>query len=244
MNWKRRRLMRTSVAVLLTVSFLLLVLISPTGMQLLLGQRADWSALSEVGQAYGTASAFLSALAFCAIAISIVIQRQQTRVALVAVARQRHFDVVKLAIEDPSLLQATISGDPQEVRLFSYANLLVSHWFMIWDLGVLTDDRLRAALSGLFQSPFARRWWQKHGKGWASSNSRAEQRFVELVTEGWVNAVDSASEDQATVTAADAVAGEISKRRTTHAATAIIGTAGVVVVVVALRHKLRRVARS
>src|SRR4051794_23078917 len=91
----------------------------------------DRGRLSDVGQAYGGVSAVLSALAFCAIAASLLLQFQQTRSASIAAARERHFELVRLAIDDPDLLflaERRRLGD--DARLVARSNLWVAHWLM------------------------------------------------------------------------------------------------------------------
>jgi hypothetical protein len=61
----------------------------------------DWNRLSDIGQAFGGVSAVLSALAFCAIAASLLLQWRQLRMTTVIAARERHFDLVRLAVDDP-----------------------------------------------------------------------------------------------------------------------------------------------
>ena len=51
-----------------------------------------WSRLGDVGDAYGGASALLSAAALCGIGISLIYQQKQLKQELIGIDRQRHHD--------------------------------------------------------------------------------------------------------------------------------------------------------
>lgn len=73
---------------------------------------------------------------------------------------------------------AEAAWDP-DARRKVYANLLVSHWAMAWDLGMISIPTLRANASRLLREDVARQWWQ----AWKFSyrTSRGRKRFVEIM---------------------------------------------------------------
>jgi hypothetical protein len=170
------------LAVLVSVAFLAGVVASPLAMKWLTGTRLKWAELSDVGQAYGGVSAVLSGLAFCGVAASLLMQRRQARLAQIYSIRQRHFELVKLALDDPQYLfvDGPNEADDPNARLKVYANLLVGHWAMMWDLDAITADLVRAGAARLFATALARQWWTEWGASFLSSKHRV--RFVDLMT--------------------------------------------------------------
>ncbi|MEV6343699.1 DUF6082 family protein [Actinoplanes sp. NPDC051851] len=161
-----------------------LVLASPLAMVGLLRLTDDWSSLSDVGQAYGGISAVLSALAFCGIAVSVTLQWQQNRQMKMVAARERHFELNRLSLEDPTLIwDRSFSEDLEETRRFVYLNLWVGYWLMQWDLRVMSEPELRVLLLAFFQDPTAHRWWAKTHPRWAFGSSRRQRRFFEVIEE-------------------------------------------------------------
>jgi hypothetical protein len=198
------------------------VALSPLGMTWLGNQSINWALLSDVGQAYGGASALLSGLAFCGIAVSLLLQWRQFRSSLLYSVKQRHFELVKLALENPEFLYVDgddVARDP-DVRLKVYGNLLVNHWAMTWDMGFTTEPSLRQSGRRLFLSALARDWWTNWGNSYLGAAGR--RRFVQILDEE----ASAAGRDDSVVTAVSASAPPIRERDTT----LIALTAGMVAV--------------
>src|SRR5207249_17958 len=63
----------------------------------------DWTRLGDIGQAYGAASAILAGVALIGVALSLLLQSRQHRAETISAARERHLEIVKLALKDPAL---------------------------------------------------------------------------------------------------------------------------------------------
>jgi hypothetical protein len=157
-------------------------LIGPPG-----SDNADWEWRANVGQAYGGVSALLSALALCGVAASLILQRQQARVTEQAAFRERHFDIMKLALEHPEYLQVhdVVWADEPDIRLFIAANMMVSHWRTIWDLGAMRPEMLHSDAATLFTSQISRRWWASVGRAnWeVATDDRRGRSFFRILAE-------------------------------------------------------------
>jgi len=171
------------IFVLLAAVGFLALLLSPLPMVWLRSQRTDWDELSQVGEAYGGASALLSGIALSGIAVSLLLQWRQLRSSLLYSIKQRHFELVKLTLDDPRFLYVDgteVAADP-EARLKVYGNLLVNHWALTWDLGFMDEAALRENARRFFRSATARAWWTTWGRSYLGVRHR--RRFVEALTD-------------------------------------------------------------
>ena len=164
----RRRWLTTTLAVAALGGFFALIVASPWLIGSIVGHSEDWRRLSDVGQAYGGISAILSGLAFCGIAGSLLLQWRQVRQAQMAAVHERHFELVRLAIEDTDL-RAPGPAAPAgaEAKQWVYFNLWVAHWAMRWDIRALGRQEARKQLATLFYDDAASRWWLACGPLWS-----------------------------------------------------------------------------
>jgi hypothetical protein len=175
----------------LVVGLVAAIVASPWLMKFVVGRSDSWQELSNVGQAYGGVSAILSGLAFCGIAGSLVLQWRQVRLGQIMTARERHFELVKLAVEDPDLafpFQHNLSRS--ELRRWLVLNLWVAHWAMLWDMGALSLQGLRTEFNLLFQDREGLAWWAERGRaGWQGEVSRRRKAFVAVAEDAYQRAV-------------------------------------------------------
>jgi hypothetical protein len=174
------------VGLLAALAVLGLVVASPVWMGWIRRRSTDWAQLADVGQAYGGVSAILSAFALCAVAFSILVQRLQLRTAALDLDRRRHLDLIQIALGDDELVGVVsprLRGNPH-ARAYAYANLWVSYWFTLWEMGRLGEDGLRRNAAAMFQNPVSRDWWHGVEEGWAlGMRSRRTRRFTDVLTE-------------------------------------------------------------
>jgi hypothetical protein len=171
---RKLRQWRTSALVLLGLLVLVtLVSVSPAALLLLAHWRIDWNQLAIVGQAYGGVSAILSALALCGVALSLLQQSRQARADRVIAIRERHFELVKLDLERPDLIEVSdMPDDHEERQVWLRSNLWMTHWLMRWQLGLLGEADLRRTAFRLFGDPRSQAWWEAFGHQWAADGSR------------------------------------------------------------------------
>ncbi|MEU8610347.1 DUF6082 family protein [Actinoplanes sp. NPDC048791] len=153
-----------------------------------------WDRLADVGDAYGGASALLSAVALCGVGASLVYQQRQLRQEMVMIRRQQHFELVRLGIDDIELLRAVDQdlADSSDGRQQAYLNLMTNYWHSMWELGEIDDEELRELASSIFRGELGRRWWAKYGESWIGTRRRpGRRRFIDMMSE--VCAAESAA---------------------------------------------------
>jgi hypothetical protein len=166
------------------------VIWSPLLMYQLLGESMPWPRLADVGEAYGGASALLSAAALSGIGASLFLQSRQMRQELMSLDKQRHFELVKLALDNPEFFEILDGGplDAQDGKRRVYANLALTYWLAMWELGEIGDAELRSLTSTMFNSRVSRDWWQQVNGYWITVHSRRRRQFIRIVQEQWTSA--------------------------------------------------------
>jgi hypothetical protein len=151
--------------------------------------RTDWAMIGNLGQAYGFASAALSGLAFLAVAYSIRIQQRDSRAFRREAHRPIHMELLRMAIEDPSLAGVT-RPDPSESleskRRYLYANLYVQFWRVNFaHTRVMNESDVKGEAQNLFSGEAGREYWKRSRAGWLiyerPGATARERRFIELL---------------------------------------------------------------
>jgi hypothetical protein len=171
------------VLVLSIGGLVLLVAASPVALRWVARHGKGWDVLGNVGQTYGGASAVLSGLALCGVAVSLILQRRQTQIAQLYSARQHQLNLARLALDHPESLiidGAAVPTEPDTATMV-IVNLWVANWATAWQLGALNEASLRSYGARLFQTELARRWWMAWGASYATSTQG--KRFVQVLTE-------------------------------------------------------------
>ncbi|GAA2488851.1 hypothetical protein Ahu01nite_022980 [Winogradskya humida] len=168
------------------------IVVSPWIIRPFLGQAEEWRELSDVGQAYGGISAILSGLAFCGIAVSLLLQWRQVRLTQLLATRERHFELVKLGLEDPSLIFPTSLGRTVvERRQVAYFNLWVSYWAMLWDASDMGALEARVHFDELFGEEVALNWWTRSGATWSTDPDRRRRTFMAIAHAAYRDAISA-----------------------------------------------------
>jgi Family of unknown function (DUF6082) len=193
-----RRGIRPAAIVCTGVVILALITLSPLALEFIATNRqVDWTELGNVGQAYGAISAILSALALVAVSISLGLQAKESMANRRQVHRNIHMKLAEMAMNDPILMQCwgpdadKISHD--ESRRVQFLNLMVSFWYMQWELRDVTDERLRSmATDGLFHTDAGRSFWLDHREQWASNSIGSRlNKFREVMDQALSAALES-----------------------------------------------------
>jgi hypothetical protein len=165
------------------------VTLSPIFIRYIDGTDANWSRLSDIGQAYGAVSALLSALA---LGVIVTLQRSQVRYERSWLLREMHIDVIKIALDDPIYTQCwgpRMAPQRVDERLFYYVNLILNLWFYCWDHGELRDEQVRLYAASLFEGAVGREFWAWHGSWSISSGSGRRRAFLRMVDREYQRAV-------------------------------------------------------
>lgn len=146
----------------------------------------NWARLSNVGQTYGAVSALVAALALAGVAISIAMQAREARYNRWEAGRARHFEIMRIAMEDP--LYRQVFSFPKMSKdmaaLFGYINLILRFWATLWEFGDLTEYQLQNDLSSLLATEAGRSYWQANGDYLLRySHTKREIEFYKIADE-------------------------------------------------------------
>jgi hypothetical protein len=172
-------------------------------------QGIDWSTLGDVGQTYGAASALLSVFALGGVAVSLHLQRRESKAAREQALRGLHTDLLRMALEDATFLECWgpigESTDVGWYRQHIYLNLVVSHWQMMWEIGAITERHLRLTAGDLFGGPLGRRYWSEaRDARRVAEKGRRARGFYEIIDSAYQTALQNpASDDVPEVAAID-----------------------------------------
>lgn len=156
-------------------------LLSPYLLQLLLPLSGpDLRELSDLGQAYGAASALLAAFALIAVATSVALQVREARFARRAAERDHHFRLMQLMIEHPAIRQGRSQNQ-------LYLNLMISYWEMLYEMGEMPKSALMEyARQEVFATEAGRRFWERTREHrMAAAKNRRHARFAAILDGVW-----------------------------------------------------------
>lgn len=194
---KVRRVIDYIAVLTVSAGLLLLILISPLLLRILSYRRGvNWSQLSNIGQTYGAASAILSGVALIGVSLSLLVQARQARAERIRVVRERHMEILRIALEDPDVYARVMGMDTESfgesIRGYIFATMLVNYGRMGYQMGVLTESSVRADFfKGLFQSELGRAWWARYRRLWIDNPvpERRARQFVRIADDEYNKAV-------------------------------------------------------
>jgi Family of unknown function (DUF6082) len=168
-----------SVALVLTTGVALAALVARAG-------NADmWSRFSNAGQAFGVLTAVLSGFALAALVITFWMQLQELQAQRTELCAQRellsqakaalhrsaaaeirslHNSLLKMAMDDDDLaavwptLRPGLS--PTQNRQFLYANLILQHNRLYYEISDWSEPEMRNNIRYLFTNPVMRDYWR------------------------------------------------------------------------------------
>jgi hypothetical protein len=152
--------------------------------------EGDYSRISNIGQAYGAASAVISAVA---LGVVVIQQYRQAHRARLQTILDMTEDLVQLAMDQPMYRQcwgARMAPDDIDEALFYYCNRMMNSWKAAWELRELPEAQARAYLTSFFQSEIPRLFWHQHGHLQMQAkltNRRA--RFIVMINEEYLRAI-------------------------------------------------------
>lgn len=184
------RIMMTLLILAATLLLMTVLILSPLALRAMtaLVPRSDWTPLSEIGQAYGPAAAFLTVLTLVAVAYTSFLQLRTTRIMSRQAQRTAHFELIRLALDEPALVQAdgTRWDGPEDdfaLRLLILANAWLTHWWALYNLGEMTDDELRGHARSFLEGEVGRRFWARDDHGYRDLRGRRNRAFARIMDE-------------------------------------------------------------
>ncbi|WBB86073.1 DUF6082 family protein [Micromonospora sp. WMMC264] len=144
----------------------LALLLSPPLIDYAFDPSTDWERLANIGQAYGSVSMLLSALALVGVVATTISQNRQARIALEYAQRDQHALLLKMAIDDAVLMECwgslTQDPAPERRRQRAYINLILNFWATTWQLGGMPESQLRGLLAAdIFATEIGLRFWEQ-----------------------------------------------------------------------------------
>jgi uncharacterized membrane protein len=188
-----RRSVLTVFTAIGLVAIVGLVILSPFALAGIAHFRSDWTQLSNIGQTYGAISAILSALALGGILASLLYQARDSRIAHEQMTRTFQFELIKLELEDPSLMAATGAPlDSNSLREFLYVQMWVSYMAGTYVTGDISASTVRqvAALE-IFGGRAGRTYWAAVGQRQLANSKGRYNNFFRLLDEEYKRALSS-----------------------------------------------------
>lgn len=189
----RKNALTTVLLLLLAVTAVALIGVSPIALGIFHGPTGRWERLSFIGQTYGAASAIVSVLALVGIVLTLSYQAREAKLAREETRRQAVGDLLRMAMEDPDLDECwgpiPSPDDPKSRKQLLYTNMIVSEWAQSFETRALPEARLRAIANEMFQGSVGRTYWESaRGARLGTSASRREQRFHTILDEEFTRA--------------------------------------------------------
>jgi hypothetical protein len=208
--------LRVVVIALLGLLLLLVWFLSPYALGALFGgDGVELQRRADIGESFGAVAALFSALALFGLILTAYLQRSElaaqrrqlelqraelteTRHELHRIAeaglRAAHIDLLKMSISNPELAAVWPSDPedgPERSRQLDYANLIVTHQEMAYELRILSDEELAAVFGYLFTSPVLRDFWSgaRMIRRQVAGTSNDAARFHQIVDEAYLDSM-------------------------------------------------------
>jgi uncharacterized membrane protein len=196
-NLRIRSGLTTALLLLVALTAVALIGISPIALGVFHGATGRWERLSFIGQTYGAASAIISVLALVGIVLTLSYQAREAKLAREETRRQAVGDLLRMAMEDPDLDECwgpvPPPDDPKTRKQLLYTNMIVSEWSLSFETRALPEARLRAIANEMFQGQAGRDYWQSAREARLSTSAgHRERRFHEILDEEYERAQPSA----------------------------------------------------
>ncbi len=182
------KLLFSFAAAIILAVFLAVVFLSPLALRGI-GHlhKINWLQLSYVGQTYGAISALLAAIALTGVVASIALQIRDTRHGRWAEVKTRHYELMRMALDEPLYMNAFSWPDVTDdaKHLGAYINLLLGLWEMQWEFGDIREVQLRQHLAGTLSTPAGRDYWAAAGAARMKydTNTRRQRQFNQIAAE-------------------------------------------------------------
>ncbi|MCO5997768.1 DUF6082 family protein [Actinoallomurus rhizosphaericola] len=192
-NRSVRGALTTTLLLLIALTAVALIGISPIALGAFHGATDRWERLSFIGQTYGAASAIISVLALVGIVLTLSYQARETKLAREETRRQTIGDLLKMAMEDPDLDECwgpvPEPDDPKTRKQLLYTNMIIAEWSLSFETRALPEARLRVIANEMFQGHVGREYWSNARETRLSTSaSRRERRFHEILDEEYQRA--------------------------------------------------------
>jgi hypothetical protein len=155
----------------------------------------DWHRLADIGQAYGAASAVFSALAVAGVAVGLIYQGRQLRLARIQVTRDKHEQLLILAMGDidtyGAMFGQRFAAMPSvQVRRHFFLVMAFNYFKLAYEGGTMNEHYLRTdGLGAYFESAEGRRHWEAISRNLDPHAPAVHRRFYAIVEDEYRKAV-------------------------------------------------------
>ena len=122
-----------------------------------------------------------SALALIGVSFSVLLQLREVRFNRLEAGRTRHYELIRLAMENPSyfdIFQFPDSASSETRQLLLGCRSCLQFWQMLWEFSDISEAELRAQARGLFGTRLGRDYWRSTGCiRLQSDNTKKEREF-------------------------------------------------------------------
>jgi hypothetical protein len=181
------RSLRAISIVVLVVSGIFLILISPMGLPLISTEKGiNWARLSSIGQTYGAISAVISGVALAGIAVSLFFQARELDLTREQISRNYHFDLIRFSLENPAFISSwgyvpAEGASLDDVRRMGYTNMIVSFWSTSYITRSLGESELRLNFAHMFKGEVGRNYWERSRDEWREpAEDRRRKKFFNI----------------------------------------------------------------
>ena len=192
-----RRSVSTAFIVMGLMAIVGLVILSPLALVGIGHFGNNWVRLSDIGQTYGAVSAIVSALALGGILASLLYQARDSHNSYEQMTRTFQFELIKLELEDPSLMAAMgapwgneIPSDRKSLREFLYVQMWVSYLSGNYATGELSASTVRQFASlELFRGKAGRIYWAAVGHRQIANSKGRYNEFFRLLDDEYKSVI-------------------------------------------------------
>lgn len=156
---------------------------------------ANWSTLSDVGQAYGGVSAILTALALIGVAASLLVQRQQADIARTQAIRAFQLQMLTLCLERPDtyypLMGHEVTGTTEEARQQIFATYFLNYVHAGYSIDFFDEQSLMGdVFPRFFKFDTGRAYWESMRPIWVARYfTKKSRKYVGMLDASYERAV-------------------------------------------------------
>jgi hypothetical protein len=129
-------------------------------------------------------STLVSSIALVGVAISLLLQARQLRANQVQVTYASQLELLKLGLDNPSIITELGMGygGTEDLVKSIYLNWYITHLAISFDTGIMNKPNLEGSLKGLFAVEDSRRWWADARQSYRNdTSSRRRKAFFAIV---------------------------------------------------------------
>lgn len=178
----------------IVVGLVVSILLSPLALQALARKKLNWSLLSNIGQSYGAASAVLSALAFFAVAVALILQVRQARESRGYSIREIHSSLLRIAMENHKYLDvwgAFPAPGELDRDVVVYANLVMNYLALLHETKTSDLREVKYHVAAIFDGATGRAYWESCRDVWLKFSRGRSKALAKVIDDEYQRAIAS-----------------------------------------------------